>query len=608
MSLKCNKRLFIHTVWRSIVIVLLLQMLCISLIWLYYFIQPRGYQATLVFSLSDSVGRPLPIEKQEDIIAFLFSQPLSSNDSYFSLNASYKKKKQENIHLWRDGDLINLTFQAETLEAAQQGVESWFSAFSQAIIKQKQSLLNEKLEDRQYDNTAIINIVQGFRASIDSFIQHGVRQTELHDLSMQLTQATLKRIHLTSLNSTINMMRENGQSLLSLSFIAGNSTIVALESKRDLLETQRAHMAAQLGWTHPQIKAMTAELEAVSHQLKDKILQIVYQVHSDEIIATELEKQLKKRVSFFVKDQSQSLNEIFNAFENKIKAEINAQNKAMSTSAQEKEKVIGSYRGLSDDSLLLQNTKIHVVIPTTLAPISFMALYGKNILVSALVSFLTLLLGIVLFYPCFRNKKEQSLEEDLRSKENTLQKNESILVSQEMKNLEAFITIEGLSDVLKWRASTVISIIGPEAARTAAKLSLHLTKENKTILLVDISGQQIEKVIGPHRGLSDILTGNAQLHDVIYRDYDTGVDILPQGLTSAVSAQDFSDNISQVLQEFKKEYDFIILEMASEPKYGFEQFAELTDYYICHTVLNKQDWMIRMVSRFPKTVYRVVAL
>ncbi|WP_375659147.1 hypothetical protein [Bartonella sp. MR30HLJHH] len=607
MSLKCNKRLFVRTVWRSILIVLLLQVLCISLIWLYYFVQPRGYQATLIFSLSDSVGKPLPIKKQDNVIAFLFSQPMFFNDSQFSLSAFNKKKNHENIRLSRRGDFIDLTFEAETLEAAQRGLETWFSAFSQAIIKQKQFLLNDKLEDKQYDNTTIVNIVQGFRTSVESFIQHGVKQTELHDLSMQLTEATLKRIHLTSLNSTINMMREKGQSLLSLSFIAGNSAIVALESKRDLLETQRAHMAVQLGWTHPQIKAMTAELETVSHQLKNKILQIVYQVHSDEVIATELEKQLKKRMNFFVKDQSQSLNEIFNEFENKIKAAVDAQNKAMSKSAQRREKIIGSYRRLSDDSLLLQNTNIHVVMPTTLAPISFMALYGKNILVSALASFLTLLLGILLFYPCFKSKKDQPSGEDLRSKENALKKNESILVSQEMKNLEAFITIEGLSDVLKWRASTIISIIGPEAARTAAKLSLHLTKENKTILLVDISGQQIEKVIGPHRGLSDILTGNAQLHDVIYRDYDTGVDILPQGLTSAISAQDFSNDISHILQEFKKEYDFIILEMASEPKYGFEQFAELTDYYICNTVLNEQEWMMRMVSSFPKTVYRVVA-
>lgn len=606
MSLTCNKRLFVRTVWRSILIVLLLQMLCVSLIWLYYFVQPRGYQATLIFSLSDSVGKPLPIKKQDNVIAFLFSQPIISNDSPFSLRVSYKKKNQENIRLSRHGELINLTFEAETQEAAQRGLETWFSVFSQAIIKQKQFLLNDKSEDKQYDNTAIINIVQEFRSSVDSFIQHGVKQTELHDLSMQLMQATLKRIHLTSLNSTINMIRENGQSLLSLSFIADNSAIVSLESKRDLLETQRAHMAAQLGWTHPQIKAMTAELEAVSHQLNNKILQIVYQVHSDIIIATELEKQLQKRVSFFVKDQSQSLNEIFNEFENKIKAAVDTQNKVMSKSAQ-REKVIGSYWGLSDNPLLLQNTKINVVMPTTLAPISFMALYGKNVFVGALASFLTLLLGIMLFYPFFKSKKDQLSEEDVRLKENALKKNESLLVSQEIKNLEAFITIEGLSDVLKWHASTVISIIGPEAARTAAKLSLHLTKENKTILLVDISGQQIEKVIGPHRGLSDVLTGHAQMHDVIYRDYDTGVDILPQGLTSAVSAQDFSNNISHILQEFKKEYDFIILEMASKPKYGFEQFAELTDYYICNTVLNEQDWMMWMVSSFPKTVYRVVA-
>ncbi|MBB4076936.1 hypothetical protein GGR08_001248 [Bartonella fuyuanensis] len=576
------------------------------MIWLYYFVQPRGYQATLTFSLSDSVGKPLPIEKQNNVIVFLFSQFRFSGNLRFSLSASDKKKNQKNIYLSRHGDLIDLTFEAETPEAARHGLETCFSSFSQAIITQKQFLLNDKSENKQYDNRAINNIIQGFRASIDSFIQHGVKQTELHDLSVQLTEATLKRIHLTSLNSTIKMMRESGQSLLSLSFIAENSAIVSLESKRDLLETQRAHMAVQLGWVHPQIKAMTAELEAISHQLKNKILQIVYQVQSDEVIATELEKQLKKRVSLFVKDQSQSLNEIFNEFENKIKTAIDAQDKAMRKSDHWREKAIGSYEKLSDNFLLLQNTKIHVVIPTTLTQVSFMALYGKNILVSTLASFLTLLLGILFLYLCFRSKKDQLSAGDMRLEKNDFKKNENILVSQNIKNLEAFVTMEGLSDVLKWRASTVISIIGPEAARTAAKLSLHLIKENKTILLIDISGQQIEKIIGPHRGLSDILTGNAQLHDVIYRDYDTGVDILPQGLTSAVSAQDFSNDISHILQELQKEYDFIILEMASEPKYGFEQFAELTDYYICNTVLNKQAWMMRMVSNFPKIVYRVV--
>ncbi|PPJ44885.1 hypothetical protein C0075_23970, partial [Rhizobium sp. KAs_5_22] len=88
------------------------------------------------------------------------------------------------------------------------------------------------------------------------------------------------------------------------------------------------------------------------HQLKNKILQIVYQVHSDEVIATELEKQLKKRINFFVKDQSQSLNEIFNEFENKIKAAVDAQNKAISNSAQRREKIIGSYRRLRPHPLL----------------------------------------------------------------------------------------------------------------------------------------------------------------------------------------------------------------------------------------------------------------
>ncbi|EYS92102.1 hypothetical protein X471_00391 [Bartonella bacilliformis str. Heidi Mejia] len=71
-------------------------------------------------------------------------------------------------------------------------------------------------------------------------------------------------------------------------------------------------------------------------------------------------------------------------------------------------------------------------------------------------------------------------------------------------------------------------------------------------MLVDISGQKIEKVIEPHRGLSDILIGDTQLQDVIYRDYDAEVDILPRrGLASAIRAQDFSHEIlSSILEGF----------------------------------------------------------
>ncbi|WP_034989391.1 membrane protein [Bartonella senegalensis] len=593
MNLKCNKKQLVCTVMRNVLIVLLFAMLCAFFIWLYYFFQPRGYQATLTFSLSDSVERSFPVEKRKNVIPFLFSQTLFLNDSSlqnFASNIFFKKEFCENIRLSHDGDLIKLTFEAGTLEDARQGLETCFSVFSEAIIKQKRELLlTEQQFGQRYDTHALLNIVQQFRSSIDSFLHHNAKQTELNDLSVQLTQATLKRIHLTSLNSTIKMMRENGQSLLSLSFIASNPAIATLESKRNLLEAQRAHMVTQLGWIHPQIKAMTAELEVLSHQLENKTLQITHQIHSDEVIAKDFEEQLKKKISSFVTDQSQSLNQMFNELENKIRAVVDVQNKE-----------------IKKDTALLQNAKTHVVIPTTLAPIPFMAVYGKDFIVSVFASLMTLLGAILLFHYCFGSKKDQSEENGL------IKKDESFLVSkerisQEIKNLETCITIEGLSDFLKGRASTVVSIIGPEAARTAAKLSLHLIKECKTVLLVDISGQQIEKIIGPHRGLSDILGGDAQLHDVIYRDYDTGVDILPQGLKSAVYVQDFSKNISHFLQELKKEYDFIILEMASEPQYGFEQFAELTDYYICSIALNKQDWMKQMVSKFPKTIYRVVA-
>ncbi|MEL6093007.1 hypothetical protein [Bartonella schoenbuchensis] len=584
MNFERDKRLLMRIISQNALIVFFSATLCVFLIWLYYFVQPRSYQATLTFTLSDSVGIPLPSDEQDSIIALLFAQPIffnNSNTQRFFPYDVHKKKLHENIRFSRDDDLIKLAFEAKTAEDAQKGLESWFSAFSDTVIKRNQKLLSiEKKADQQYDNTAILNILQTFRSSTNSSIHHEAKQAELNNLYAKLTDATLRRIHLTILNSTIKMMRKNGQSLLSLSFIANNPAIVALEAKINLLETQKAHMAAQLGWEHPQIKAMIAESKALSTQLEDKILQITNQIHSDETVAKNFEIQLREKIRIFVKDQSQSFNQMLNELENKVKVVIDKQNKEMNL-----------------HTPLLQNAKIRIIVPIAVAPVSFMALYGKSVLMSILASLIAFLVGLLLFQIYSGTRKTQSAE-DLESSRNAL-------LPKVIENSETFMTIEGLSVFFKLRSSMVVSVIGVQAARMAAKLSLHLVKEKKTVLLVGISGQQIEKIIGPHRGLSDVLTGDAQLQDVIYRDYDTGVDILPQGLASAVRAQDFSNDIPRLLEEFKKNYDLIILEITSEPKYGSEQIAQSTDYYICNAALDKYNWIVQMISRFPKTVCRV---
>ncbi|CBI76512.1 conserved protein of unknown function [Bartonella clarridgeiae 73] len=556
---------------RKALTALLLAIHCVLLILLYYFICPKPYQATLTFMLSDSSGIPLSINKQNNIIALLFSQPVivnySNSDKAIPYDV-YVKDFYKNIQLLRKGDLINLSFEAKTVEDARQGLETWFSNFSEKIIKR----------EKQYDKSTLFHILQTFRSSIASTIHHEAKQAEFNSLYAQLTDTILRRIRLKSLNSTIKMMRQQGQSLLSLSFITNNLAIIALEAKLNLLNTQKAHMAVQLGWEHPQIKAMIAETKELSAQLESKISQIVDQIHSDAIIAESFETQLRGKISTFVEDQSQSLNQILNELEDKIVIE-------------------GQNQQINMDAPSLQNIKIHMIAPIEVTPISFMDFYSRNIFVAIFASLIALG-GALLLQKYSGVQKVQSEKESFKS-------NDSISLFKVRRNEETLITIEELLVFLKSRVSTVVSIIGPEAAQMAAKLSLHLIKEQKMILLVDISGQQIEKVIGPRRGLSDVLTGSAQLHDVIYHDYDTGIDILPRGLTSAKCAKKFSNIIPVILEEFKKDYDFIILEMTVEPEYELEKIAESTNYYVCSVPFDKHNWMAKMVYRFPKVVYHV---
>ncbi|AQX21278.1 hypothetical protein Bcsk_006300 [Bartonella sp. CDC_skunk] len=58
-----------------------------------------------------------------------------------------------------------------------------------------------------------------------------------------------------------------------------------------------------------------------------------------------------------------------------------------------------------------------------------------------------------------------------------------------------------------------------------------------------------------------------------------------------------------ILQELKKDYDFIILEMTVEPQYRFEEIAELTDYYVCGVLLCKHNWIVQTIYKFSKNIY-----
>ena len=96
-------------------------------------------------------------------------------------------------------------------------------------------------------------------------------------------------------------------------------------------------------------------------------------------------------------------------------------------------------------------------------------------------------------------------------------------------------------------------------------------------MLIDISASQIGSLIGPHRGFTDVLTGDAAIQEVIYKDYDTGIDILPQGLASTMRARDFSKDIGQLVDTITEQYDMVLFAMSTPPSYGLNEIVKLCD-------------------------------
>ena len=138
----------------------------------------------------------------------------------------------------------------------------------------------------------------------------------------------------------------------------------------------------------------------------------------------------------------------------------------------------------------------------------------------------------------------------------------------------------------------IVSIVGNDAAQSSARLSMGLKKNAAAILLVDVSTNEIGNLIGPHRGFTDVLTGDADISDVIYNDYDTGVDILPQGIASLVRAKDFSRDIPAMLKGLKEKYSFILIAMSKVPEFGVEELFRQSDCLVISSdeIKDQENW------------------
>lgn len=549
---------------QNILMILLSVLICATFFWIICLSYPSAFIAKTESLLVDGHGNPIAEPERDNAAAILLSKSvynelanrlvgegiyLSEPDFYRSARVIAKKNS------------FSLSFTADNKRVAKDTVTHWVEVFRQRVLNvvaNKQSL--DLAEEQKRRDKAITAAASDFKASLKELFNTNSLNTTDTGLYSKFFDAVNNRIAYEARIHALEEILQKQQSPLVLEFVAHDPAVSQLSDQLNKIKTQRAYLQSQLGEKHPQIKAVIAEEKAIDKALSDKINLTIDQLYLNAQMARAMEDSLYKEL----------------LGENTI--EVNALDNAFSNFERQLKQSWAEY----DQTYLQQTTNSLAVFFVQARPIqvekSSLSNQLSYLIVFAFLLGLSIFWALVLFIEksIISNKGANAKSSPYDRSQSNLERDvsEQHIVATHKDEKQTF---DDLIQSLEQSSAKKVIVAGHYAAQIAARIGIVFEKNKKKVLLIDISASKIGSLIGPHRGFTDVLTGDAAIHEVIYKDYDTGIDILPQGLASAIRARDFSRDIGQLVDMITEQYDMVLFAMSTPPSYGLNEIVTLCD-------------------------------
>lgn len=566
---QCNKR-------QTALIVLLAAALCAVFAWLFCLFFLQIYTAKTAFTVVNLQGAA-PNSKFYNII----NPNVLLNETVGNLSKNYDMFN-ENVSVYAKNNIIYLNYTNQNKQELEEKVQAWISAYVAAYEMAYQSNLRLIKEIKTIRDKEIENAIIAFISEYQSNLKQLDQAHQLSSLGSQLNQAMINKIIAKNHLDIIDQAKEQGFEPLSVPFIASSPRVKQLVEDNARLDRDIAYMRTQLGSKSPHIKAMIAESAILESQLKEEIKFVIDRFYINANSENELEKKLRNQVdelqTRLYKQPDQSLAH----FEQKLADVLNHYD--------------DKYEKISQYPVSL---KVKTIEPLKIQAEFKKWLYLIIISIAFFMGLLCFWLVILVFEKrSMRHSKSMIKDQDF----------EEIKKSLPLKAEFQTKTIEQLTVMVSLLKHGVVALVGETAPKMSARLALNVVEREKRVVLIDVSGDQIEKLIGPHRGLSDVLTGDALLEDVIYKDHDTGIDILAQGLASPMRAQDFSGDVSQIFTALKQDYEVIVITMTQKPIFAINEIIQNLDFFVFSSLKKSEQqlWLDEMTPIVTPHIYELI--
>lgn len=555
---------------QNIVMVLLVTVVCFVIALFYCLSKPEIYDAKAEFpirqkagfmtsdGIKDNVPPVLPSDAVYQKLARFLKDAAVGND----LTAFY-----HSLSVKEYPDHIELVFSDESETRARLMLQYVLNVLTKEFLDSDQhGNGNELSKIREERNKRIGSALENFKKNWKTD-DYKAGNAELYGA---LISAVDNRIAYMASIEVLGNLLETGKSPLDLDFIARDPAVQNTRANLNKLATEIAHMETQLGSTHPQIKAMMSEQNALKQELDRHINLAIERLYTEADLCVKVENGLRDELIKAGDINNQSGKQALDQLEEKLKS------------------IWADYDKKTDDRGLADNQNIEVS-PISVEKRSLLSRFGWPLSIFTLVIFLVLLVASRFFARCWKKeRKHVSGQEKSQTSKNSVDISSAPVKAPEQLKLD----FAGLVDEIRKFNLRIVTVVGKDAAQASARLSMKLRSVEKSVLLVDISTNEIGNLIGPHRGFTDVLTGDAKISEVIYSDYDTGVDILPRGIASLLRAKDFASDIPTLIDALKEQYAVILIAMSLVSEFGVEEIFKQSNCLIisCHDLNDQDNW------------------
>lgn len=445
--------------------------------------------------------------------------------------------------------------------------------------------------------------VADFRAKSDLLTgnnQSVLANQQLSDLSTELSRVRASRATAEATAAAVRQALQNGASIDSLPKVIDSPLIQRLRERQVQLKADIADLSTTLLGNHPRIRALNSQLADMDAQIRDEAQNILRSLSTEAETARAREAQL-------VTDLNRQKVETSRAGEDQV--ELRALEREATAQRELLESYLTRYREASsrgDARYLPADARIiaTALVPPEpyfpkILPIVAAAFFGSILLIAIGTLLKTLFSGSAMRYQDGSAFAPQAvhLEPAEATAERLVPANyeqPARRVPSSLGEIDVPAAVEKLIDGGIARA-IFISPEGDDGAAASVMTAREAADKGLHVLMFDLtaSGAASATMLEDtdQRGITDLLTSEAQFADIIHSDHFSEAHVVPNGTADAARAMRAADRLPMVLTSLGTVYDLIVIECGSANSASIRRLvAENTALLV--SVLDPEDAVV----------------